>query len=622
MYNVSAAFKTAIKKKAVRYKIQGTIGNESFDDDNILAGSFSIDNQCSGSDEIQIGSVYVGQLTCTFIGLELDRYSVIGQIIAPQVGVRLADSSFEYVPMGIFTVQEAEWSAAGLTVKAYDNMTKFDKTCLDQLTGTLYQMARLACLECNATLANDDFSGFANATAILEQYPESDIETYRDLIYWIAQTLGAFVTANRDGEIEFRKYGQIVADTLDAYHRFQGGKFSDYVTRYTGLSVVDMREQVTKYYFVEPDNGLTYNAGSNPFLQMRANNEVYCEAVLTALTNISYVPFEITLVANPAYDLGDVLSLPDGLGDGSKLFCITQYSFNYNKSLKLKGAGKNPILANAQSKSDKSIQGLLSSSNKNEYQDYETKNTALITIGDQEEARICSVRLASNNSTRALIHMEVNLSSLADEITDTIPVEIGETGESGETGYEGTASGDDIFRLVSDSTTKATIRYLINSEEATLKPKERWIDGNHVLHLMYVQPLEAGVPIQFEAYMEVEDGTVTIPAGGVWFYGGGRGLVGDGKWNGLLEFQDEAAAYDLVEITFSNITESLSIDLLTPNAITVSDSAAELALLDLTFDSATDAVIINMYVQKYDLITEAAEPFVTEDGIPLVTEND
>lgn len=625
MYAVSNAFKTAIANPVVRFNITGKIGSETFTKDNILQGTFKIVNQCSDESECQIGSVYIGELSATFTGLALNRYTAIGKKIVPKFGLKISSNPdvYEYVPLGIYTIQEAEISAAGLTVKAYDNMSKLDKGCADQFIGQLHDIAKFACTECGVELANANFNDFANGTAYFEEYSETDIETYRDLLYWIAQTMGAFVTANRDGKIEFRQYGQTVVDTIDNYHRFRGAKFSDYVTRYTGMSVVNLRTESTKYYHVTPDDGLTYNLGSNPFLQMRANNDTHCEAVLTALQNIQYVPFECEAVANPAYDLGDILSLSGGLGDDTKLFCVNKFELTYNGNLKLKGAGKNPALASAKSKSDKSIQGLLNNVNKNEYRDYEQKNVSQFVIGDNEEIRICKVRLASNNATKALIHLEVNLESEANAIAEYVDVDVSaEMDEHGDIEASGIASGDDIFRLVSAKETKGVVRYLINSEESAFKPVEQWTDGKHVLHLMYVLALEAGYTAQFEVYMKAQGGEITIPAGGLWFYGAGRGLVGDGKWDGLIECQDNVSDFQLIEITLDGVGETVGVDTIVPIGIVLTDSASEWLLEHVTMDSISESITITMHLYSMPRITEYGEIRITEEGDSRYTEGD
>ncbi|MBR4196762.1 MAG: hypothetical protein IKQ95_08650 [Synergistaceae bacterium] len=125
-------------------------------------------------------------------------------------------------------------------------------------------------------------------------YAENDIKTYRDALSWIAQTCCCFVTASRSGGILFRQYGGQPADVIDDAHRFTGCTFSDFSTRYTGISVVNIRKQTTSYYAVSPDDGLTYNLGSNPYLQNAVSHSLSTmrKAVLKKLAEIDYVPFK------------------------------------------------------------------------------------------------------------------------------------------------------------------------------------------------------------------------------------------------------------------------------------------------------------------------------------------
>ena len=63
MYSVSEEYIEQIKKPyAFKRTLRGTINNVPFTEDDILSGSFSVSNQCSDTNEVQIGSVYVGEL--------------------------------------------------------------------------------------------------------------------------------------------------------------------------------------------------------------------------------------------------------------------------------------------------------------------------------------------------------------------------------------------------------------------------------------------------------------------------------------------------------------------------------------------------------------------------------
>ena len=256
--------------------------------------------------------------------------------MAPQFGLLIdGETLYETIPLGVYFVAAANYEPDGVHITAYDAVSKLDKTFTGgQLSGKPYTLAWLACKACGVPLATtaEEFAAFANGTVTLTPYSEgNDIETWRDFLSWLSQAVGCYVTATRGGGIAFRAYGQTVVDTIDTLHRFRDVKFSDYETRYTGVSCVNMADNTTSYYAETPDNGLTYNLGSNPFLQYGTDTgkELSRRAVLTALGEIQYVPFTATTVANPMYDLGDVLSFPGGLGDEDKLFCVTKYTWTY-----------------------------------------------------------------------------------------------------------------------------------------------------------------------------------------------------------------------------------------------------------------------------------------------------
>ena len=82
MYPVSDAYKEAMHSRVQRFRIKGTVGTVPFTDANILSGSLSISNQCSDNDNIGIGQVYIGELNCTFMNLNIARYDWYGKEIS------------------------------------------------------------------------------------------------------------------------------------------------------------------------------------------------------------------------------------------------------------------------------------------------------------------------------------------------------------------------------------------------------------------------------------------------------------------------------------------------------------------------------------------------------------
>ena len=79
----------------------------------------------------------------------------------------------------------------------------------------------------------------------------NDIETYRDVLFYVGQVLGGFFCINRAGKLELRKYGNKPVMTVSDRHRFSSS-FSDFITRYTAVSSTNLRTQTAEYYALEP----------------------------------------------------------------------------------------------------------------------------------------------------------------------------------------------------------------------------------------------------------------------------------------------------------------------------------------------------------------------------------
>ena len=541
MYQVSEAYKKAMKEPVHRFLIGGSISNTTFSDRNILKGSFSITNQCSDDSEMKIGQVYVGELNATFVNLNVERYSLQNKLIKPTFSRKTADG-YETIPLGVFKVSEASWTSSGIVIKAYDNMAELDKGCdINSANGTPYELALLACKSCKLELGTtkEEFKRFANGVENLSMVTENDIETWRDFISWVAQTCACFVTADRFGKIVFRAYGDTVVDTIDSKHRFTGASFSDFETRYTGLSCVNIGDKTTSYYGMEVDDALTYNLGSNPFLQYGVDDakEEMRRAILHSLQNICYVPFKASMIGDPVYDLGDVLSMSEGIADGSKLYCITKYTFNYNGEYEVQGVGKNPAIANAKSKTDKNIAGLMNQDDENLIHFTVFTNTGPVVVEDKSNQSVFSMRFIATKTTHVALDMEILLN------------------------VETTEEGEEYQWVEHDAVAK--VHYYIDGAEIDLrKPVETWQDGQHILTLRYdLQAVDAAIHT-WDVWIEMQGGSATIDTYGIHAVAMGQGLAAESDWDGTITASDEVDRY-----TFSlvrDFTDSANTTLNTP----------------------------------------------------------
>lgn len=601
MYAVSDEYKDAMKKPVQRFRMTGTVAEKQFTDENILKGSFSITNQCCDDAEMKIGQVYVGELNVTLTNLNLEKYSMMDKAIKPVFGRMLESAEYQDIPLGVFNISEAEWTAAGLVIKAYDNMSKLDKACtVTSSIGKPYELALLACESCEVELGTteEEFAVFANGGEILSMFPENDVETWRDFVSWIAQTCACFATCDRSGKIIFRSYGREIVDTIDPQHRFSGGSFSDYETRYTGVSVVNIADKTTTYYGIDPDDALTYNLGSNPFLQygLKETLERTRRAVLNSLQSIRYVPFKVQMIGDPVYDLGDVLSFTEGIADADKLFCLTKYTFNYNGKYEIQGVGKNPRLASARSKVDKNIAGILEQIGTKDIIFYNFINAYGYMIGDRQKTKIISLDYTSQSGGTAEFKASVLLSSAA-----SMPI----TPE----GEEPAPAGCTVVKVT----------YVIDTAEITTYcPIETYIDGSHILFLYYpITDITSNEVRRMEVYLEVSGGTIEIGQGQILANVSGQGLAAKlGDWDGKLEFQ-EAISCDIPGMDMS-MGATVNITRRTPGR-TLFAEAISFDIPGMAVDFVEDLVVSQIYVQ--DIMSTLTKELCAYDVLHVQTDD-
>lgn len=625
MYSVSEEYKKAMKLPVQRHFLKGTIGSHRFTEKNILSGSFSITNQCSGNDNVEIGQVYIGELSATFIDVPMERYGWKGVEIIPEFGMELPGGSIEYVPLGVFTIDSAEWTSSGVAVKAYDHMALLDKSCSKVLTEvTPYACMKRVEEETGVLFSNEeeDFEAFPNGTVLISETTTNDVETWRDLVSWLAQTICCFATADREGKIVFRPYTDEISDTIDEKNRISGASFSDYVTRYTGLSVVNMEDSTTSYYGLEVDDGLAMNLGSNPFLQygLTETKEAMRTAILNGLQKINYVPFKVKAIGNPAYDLGDVLVFSGGLADGDQKYCITKYTFRFHGQYEMTGVGQDPSLSSAKSKTDKNIIGLISNTDENTLVHYRFSNTSVVNIGDGKRETLASIRFATaTKASEVSFWAELLLdtkkatgikpgNTLIDDVTISDPPTVNELQEEIEATDKAvkeinTRVTDAENALCVPTPMTARISYMLSGEELDYHPVETYyIDGKHILTLhYYIGSVKANTIYTFVIMLQMDGGTGYFDTDTINAVIEGMGLAGTGQWDGTITEEQDFPGINVKDL-FEGLEESVDVGFLLSTPVTPVDAVA----LDIRrlFGDLTDAAF-GTVVYKYFILSDS-----------------
>lgn len=577
MYPVSVAFLQAVQGNTRKYywtgKITTAAGAEyPFTQEDIVKGSGYITAQCCGNSEIELGAVYAAEMGISLF-LDIDRYTLVDAEVELSYHLRLADGTYEAVPMGIFEVSEANRTVHVLELKAYDRMLRFDRAFNGfETIGTAYGMMALCSTACGVELAQSqtEIEALPNGSELLSIYPENDIETYRDVLYFTAQVLGGFFCINREGKLEFRQYGETPVMEILQKHRFSSS-FSDFVTRYTAVSSTNLRTQTSEYYALEEDDGLTMNLGVNPLLQfgLEETRAELCGNILTALSAVNYVPFDSDTIGNPALDLGDVLTFSGGQADAQQITCVTSFTVKIGGRQSLKCVGKNPRLSQAKSKNDKNISGLLNQIEAGKIGIHTFTNASEYSIGETD-VRIISIEFASKEENHAQFFGQVVVDVEAQAVekstqasgTIVIPFPSGNVGDSGgaadtENGSEDGAAGEETTDISVDVSLPVTwtedgkavcyVTFELNNVEILLHhPVETWHSGKHILSLYY--PIENIVPNitnTFNVYLRIEDGSGSVGIGDCIASISGQAMAAAAAWDGRIDIEESAALFSI-----------------------------------------------------------------------------
>ena len=588
MYPVSEAFLRAVQENTRRYYWTGRITTKGgavypFGYEDIVKGSGYIFAQCCGSAEIELGTVYAAEMGVTLFS-QVDRYTLDGAKVELFYHLRVEGGGFEEVPMGIFEVSEANRRLHCLELKAYDYMLRFEKSFNGfEAVGNAWAFLELCCKACGVEMENTqgEIEGMPNGRELLSIYPENDIGTYRDVLFFVGQVLGGFFCINRRGRLELRKYGAEPVMDVQGRHRFSSS-FSDFITRYTAVSSTNLRTQTAEYYGLEVDDGLTMNLGVNPLLQfgLEETRRQLCGNILADLAAVNYVPFDSSTIGNPALDLGDVLTFTGGQADGEQMTCITSFQCRIGGRQSLKCVGKNPRLAQAKSKNDKNISGLLNQIEAGKVGIHTFTNASAYVVAE-DRVRVISIEFAAKEETHVQFFGQVVLDVRAAQVerracasgSVVVPVPVagagGGTGggvavgavsgdgeEAGSAGDDG-GTGESMENVTvevelpviwtEDGQAAVFVTYELNDSEILAhRPVETWGSGRHILSLYYpIDGLVPNITNTFNVYLRMEGGTGKIETGGCIASISGQGMAAAAAWDGTVTVEEPMRRFAL-----------------------------------------------------------------------------
>ena len=589
MYIGTNAFQTANARSIQKHRISGTIDNIPFTGRNVLAGSMTMTNQCSEESDFKIGAVYIGQLSVTFLrNLSVIPTTWQGRKITVNFGLCIdeIDDIWETFQIGEFYVSEAEINADGITVTAYDVMTRFEKDLPSDFlaSGSFGDIAKALCQTCGVTfgMTDQEAAALPNGSQTIGLYTPNDCKTYRDVVFWLSNTIGGFATINRSGNLVFRTYKNRSTALLDIgpSKRVQGARFSDFSTDFESVVFENADGTSERYGNMRSNRG--YYVGFNPFMEygtIDARRQLR-GTLADVIEDCEYTPFSVELMSAPIYELGDVLEFTGGIIAGqNKIGIVQSVEWSLNRSLSIKGFGANPALQDVMtSREEADAAGRRSDANSEIiYRDY----TNLVPINiTSDPTKVVDIYFTTNKETDVEVWHEIQLETSIPEGTDRMTVQA---------------------------------VYYLDSVEIARKPIETFDDSAfHILDLHYFSHIENVGSHRWEVTLESSGGTAAIRSNDAIAVLKGQGLSKADGWTGIIILEDDITP-PFLEMSVPEISDSANVFLIESEMISIVEPISP-PTIGMVVPGFSEDVSVTLYTPKKRFITEDRQKNITDES--------
>lgn len=588
MYHGSELFAQRNARAIQKHRITGAIGPASFSSADILTGSMTLTRQCSDSTDSQIGAVFVSKLTFTLIReIGINARDFVGQKVTINFGLLLDEDSntYEYFTLGEFYIVEANVTKAGNVITCYDAMANFEKVLPDNFvtSGTVYSITNNICNICGVDfgMTQAQAEALPNGTTTIGLYTPNDCKTYRDVIYWLSSTIGGFATIDRNGRLIYQTYPTttIPGDPITFDRRLNDASFSDYITDFGAATFTDADGNTET--IGSPGIGVTYQVGFNPFLQYGTEDTKMnmMRAITTAIINIKYMPYKVTIMSAPIYDLGDSLYFSDGIADGRAWNgIIHKITYTPGKGTTLEGFGANPALQNLSRGKQDATRAAQQAAQISEMVMKRYENPVAAVVGSEPE-QVVQIDFVTTKPTEVEIWHEIQIETELSSGSDAMTIEA---------------------------------VYYMDDIEMTRKPIETFTDdAMHLLDLHFEMPVEDVGSHRWEVYLETSGGTATIREKDVLALLKGQGISKADAWTGVIILDDDVTVYD-IEMTIQEITAAVVVGLYDPEYIQISDTVGPVQI-EMETQSVTESVNIVLQQFHFAIVSENSEFYITDE---------
>lgn len=313
-------YENVIYSQDCRHKLRIWFNNVELEDADIYCEKLTVSSRIipNGSKIFMLENFISKEVTLILHEVDL---SVIKDQVKISIGT-LVNEDYEYVPVGIFNIQDKPTTDNGkTTIKLRDNSVKFDfnyngKDLINNNSGSatklqiLQDICNQAGVVCNITefLGSEDLIGIYDNTI-----------TGRTYVSYLAGQAGAIPTINRDGELIFIYINNLVVHEIPLH----------FVEKYSNgdlfkISRVVYESGIIKYEKGTTDNDTLFLDSSNPYV----SSDKQVQSILEIVNGFEINSFSTgKIIGNPAIDSYDLISITD---EGNTYKTLATNDLTYN----------------------------------------------------------------------------------------------------------------------------------------------------------------------------------------------------------------------------------------------------------------------------------------------------
>lgn len=315
MYQASKKFGDAIAGSNRKFNTR------LLENEKVLVESVKNFTITSGAEEITIGSAVASYVQAT---IENKGIALSGKEVSLEIGVEV-DGEMEYMPMGLYTIQNPKIESNKVTFTAYDRLASrcngayysklgYPVDAVDILaeistmTGVAIDTSTLQRgiqINQRAIIEEGDYNEETEESEVITTYVNPfDGYTYKETIGFIAGLFGKFAMCGRTGMIEFRWYQGIDYEIPSNifYNDLQETEESFSIKRLT----CDNSDQT-----LSSGSGATGISMQNPVMTQSILDGVY-----NTVKGLVFTPAALRFIGDTRLDIGDIVTAVKN--DGTK----------------------------------------------------------------------------------------------------------------------------------------------------------------------------------------------------------------------------------------------------------------------------------------------------------------